>query len=51
MTPVNNVVIHLFLAIHEVFKRGLKTIIKIDTLLLAEGQVELRIPTLLRMAT
>jgi len=38
------------LAVHEVFKRGLKTVIKIVTLLLAEGEVGLRIPTLLRMA-
>ena len=45
---LTNVVIYLFLAVHEVFKRGLKTIIKIDTLLLAEGEVGLRIPTLLR---
>ena len=39
-----------FLAVHEVFKRGLKTVIKVVTLLLAEGVVGLRIPTLLRTA-
>ena len=39
---LTNVVIHLFLAVHEVFKRGLKNIIEIVTLLLAEGVVGLR---------
>ena len=47
---LTNVVIDLLLAIHEIFKRGLKTIIKIVTLLLAVGEIGLRIPTLLRTA-
>ena len=46
---LTNVVINLFLAVHEIFKRGLNTVIKIVTLLLAEGEVGLRILTLLRM--